>query len=243
MPALSERTRDDPLNPRIIVDNQNPPRRHVRALERIIRRARICVRATTSGRRSTLATRRPSCVPAPVAPLALLGLGAGRPLLFGTLAARRALAGTAARRTPAPRVRSPRAGNRPARAADRSRGVDRLDRRRADRGLRQSHPDPGPPGPGRLGQPPAAEEPNPPPPPGAPGAASPEAAGRAGPGRFGLRLFDDDRPPLQDAAGQLLDRSLGAVVGHGFDEGEPSWTAGFAIERRRGRSAARSARR
>src|SRR3954469_25040412 len=32
MAALSERTRDDPLNPRVIVDNQNPPRRHVRAL-------------------------------------------------------------------------------------------------------------------------------------------------------------------------------------------------------------------
>src|SRR4051812_49775882 len=32
MAALSERTGDDPLNPRVIVDNQNPPRRHVRAL-------------------------------------------------------------------------------------------------------------------------------------------------------------------------------------------------------------------
>jgi hypothetical protein len=46
-----------------------------------------------------------------------------------------------------------------------------------------------------------------------------------------LRLLDDDRPPLQDAPGELLNRSLGAIVGGGLHEGEPSWTTRFAIER------------
>jgi hypothetical protein len=46
-----------------------------------------------------------------------------------------------------------------------------------------------------------------------------------------LRLLDDDRTPLQDAPGELLDRSLGTVVGGGLHEGEPPWTTCFAIER------------
>ena len=36
---------------------------------------------------------------------------------------------------------------------------------------------------------------------------------------------------LEHAAGQLLDGSLGAVVGHGLDEGEAARAAGFAVER------------
>jgi hypothetical protein len=46
-----------------------------------------------------------------------------------------------------------------------------------------------------------------------------------------LCLFHDDRAPLQDASRKLLDRSLGPVVGGGLHEGEPPWTARFAIER------------
>jgi len=45
-----------------------------------------------------------------------------------------------------------------------------------------------------------------------------------------LCLFHDDRPPLQDAARELLDRRLGAFVGHGLDEGEATRPRRLSIE-------------
>src|SRR5262249_16151030 len=55
------------------------------------------------------------------------------------------------------------------------------------------------------------------------------AGGR--PGRFGLCLLDDDGAALQHAARKFLDRRLGALVGHRFDEGEAARSPGLAVER------------
>src|SRR5204863_1285396 len=49
--------------------------------------------------------------------------------------------------------------------------------------------------------------------------------------RLGLRFLDDDRPALKDAAGQLLDGRLRALVVHGLDEREAAGAAGVAVER------------
>jgi len=164
-------------------------------------------------------------VPAPVAPLALLGLGAGRTLLFGALATGRALAGSCTRSgTEAPGPETARSTRRAEVARRAARGAPWARRssakttwpprttRRATRSCRARRT--------------RAEAT-------ASGAwrATPITTRRARPGRLGLRLLDDDRTPLQDAPGELLDRSFGAVVGGGLHEGEPAWTAGFAIER------------
>jgi hypothetical protein len=45
-----------------------------------------------------------------------------------------------------------------------------------------------------------------------------------------LRLLDDERSALQHAAGQLLDRLLGAVVRHGLDECETARPSSLAVE-------------
>lgn len=49
--------------------------------------------------------------------------------------------------------------------------------------------------------------------------------------RFGLSLFDDDRPPLHQPPRQLLDRRLGALVGRGFHEGKPAGPTCVAVQR------------
>jgi hypothetical protein len=47
---------------------------------------------------------------------------------------------------------------------------------------------------------------------------------------LGLRFLDDDRTALQQASRQLLDRRLGAFVGHGLDEGKPTRATGIPIK-------------
>jgi hypothetical protein len=47
---------------------------------------------------------------------------------------------------------------------------------------------------------------------------------------LGLRFLDDDRTALQQASRQLLDRRLGAFVGHCLDEGKPTRATGIPIK-------------
>ena len=227
MAALSERTRRRPLNPGVIVDDQNPPRRHVRALEALSHfsgeLARDDVRAPVGAPEPCYSSSL--AVPPPVAPLALLGLGPGRALLFGALAARAGLRWGA---HPGPGAEAP--GPKPPGARGRTEVAGRT--AWTSPWARSSAEAAGTPGTARWAAGPGSRWPR-----AAEAATSrawrarAETAGRTRPRRFGLRLLDDDRTPLQDAAGKLLDRSLGAVVGRGFDEGEPAWTTCFAIER------------
>src|SRR5450432_4107763 len=163
-------------------------------------------------------------VPAPIAPLLLLRLGASGALLLRTLAARRAaLAGPT----------RPRSGSKAARPGSaRSTGWTEVARRAARTHARWT----GAKASGTSGTPGrsartssrrtrSAEAASP-----RPGRAA-KAAGRARPRRFGLRLLDDDRTPLEDTPRELLDRRLGALVSGGLNEGETAWPAGLTIER------------
>ncbi len=162
MAALAEGARDDPLNPRVIVDNQNPPRRHVRALTRLsalFRRWRLLRTSARSG------PARPAHYSSSLRSQRQLprsrSSGLGRVERFFSGRSRRGGAALSGARPPVPR-RSRRAWSRLVHGAGRSRVAGPRDQRPVRRGPKP----PGPPGPrgGPPGPAPGGRGPPKPPP-------------------------------------------------------------------------------
>ena len=170
-------------------------------------------------------------VPAPVAPLAILRLGARGLLLLGALASR-SIAGTpggttasvaagrssaeatwSARRAKPWRSAGTSTGPRRSAEAARTRSSEAAGARRAAGTARRTEAAWGPAGAART----RSSE-----------ARAPDGTWSH---RFGLRLLDDDGASLEHAPRELLDGRLRAIVRHRLDKSEATRASGVAVER------------